>query len=220
MQTSKVEQLRKQLAKAIEQEHKKANAAFRRMSPAKRRVTLAQDVLSQIAIQRLIPEHGLYVRRTDGRDLFKASRPLREVVDTKCEVCAKGALLVAAADRMNGVKLKSVVRRDDIDSDNDVDLDSVASDEIKQYLRGVFDEKQLDLIEGVFEDYDLRQWLDEKTVAAVDPQYGSRQGIHYRVSRSDSKNEDAKVRLTAIMRNIIANNGEFKPEVSKLELRW
>ncbi len=164
-----------------------------RMSKAKKRVAIAEDVIASLKAGKFMaaagngyvtPQHGdkrlrELLRSTHGESMQKAFEEL-----PPCEVCALGSMLIAGVGRFNN---------------HAVNIDHWVGDEFAlreattEFLDKYFDDKQLELIEAAFEGseelyngvvYDFQDWL---------PNAG----------------DDA--RLTAIMRNIIKNEGTFVP---------
>jgi hypothetical protein len=164
------------------------NKAFDKLSPAEKRITLARDVIVQLAAGKLIADH-VYAEGNLGSALFKELKLTTDCGDrvpdqkvellkaAKCRVCGIGSLFVCGvkrADRLFGKDLgwgsdEYAVER---------------SDNVK-YLKRFFTDRQLDLIEEVYENSgDHPHWESV---------------------------EDDTERMTLIMQNIVANGGTFKP---------
>ncbi len=154
----------------------KNNAKFDKMTPAQKRVAMAQDALKWIEAGALIPMKGLYVNtlsmdiyhRADDLDAVNADgsrKQARDVVLGPCNVCAKGALLIAKAVRFNNVTV--------------LDLANYSDEQLTDY----FTTSQISQMEVAFERYDT-WWYDEYP--------------------------DNKERLTAILKNVVRNKGQFE----------
>lgn len=125
---------------------------------------------------------GRYKKDTDGKT--RLERP-----DVKCEACAMGMLLIAHTLRYNEVSADKIYRANGTDC--------------RDILSAHFDQETLMLIEAAFEQnyefatsYDSE--FDDDNPAVKAEEFGERY----------SKNDE---RLTAIMRNVIENNGVFVP---------
>ena len=148
-----------------------SNEAFEAMTPAEKRVILAQDVLKWIAAGRIRPEQDSYIyvpRHPKYADVNELTFPELAEKAIECEVCAKGGLIYAAFVRKGRSMLD--YRRGSTES------------QITEF----FSADQADAIEEYFEG-----WNDS-------PFY--------------ENFRDPADRLTALMQNIIDNDGEFVPD--------
>jgi hypothetical protein len=168
---------------------------FMDLPPRARRVAIAKDVIAMLEVDRLLPVCGIFVRRLDGKTYFKPTALVADVVRKPCEVCAKGALFVAAVTRKNGIKMNELGLEY---------LNELNNSQIKEYLRDCFDVGQLDLIEAAFENWDLVEYGHLRRVSPV----------HWAIDV-----HDPSLRMSMIMENIVKNGGLFKPERSKLSHR-
>lgn len=126
------------------------NEAFRTASRERRRVMLAEDVLKQVEMRRLVAKstylsfqgcEGSYeeISRHPDRDY-----DLRELLRDKdvCEVCGIGALFLAAVERVDDIGLKTYIQK--------------YRNGIVHYMRdrhNLFDDLELEYIEHIFEHY-------------------------------------------------------------------
>lgn len=162
-------------------------------SKADARVQIAKDVLKQLKLGRLTAEQGTYAQSEDP------------IVDTEVvgECYYRTAVIPPDAQLKKLIKAKqcrvcglgaafivAVDRFNDlklqgchVESDGRLSLDASPT---KEYLARFFSERQIDLIEAAFEGY---------------------QDIYYYVNNFEDPNE----RLTAIMKNIVKNEGTFRP---------
>lgn len=162
---------------------------FDDMTPAQKRMAIAQDVIAQLAAKQLIAKSGIY-----------CSMPANaKVKDAKCTVCGIGAIFVAKCRRTDpSLTGKSIIRswEDDYYDDGELTIEKVQfnsadAEDIHILMKGIFSVDQLELIEAAFEGY-----ADGDTFFSdvdLDPY------------------SDADLRLRLIMENIIVNKGTFIP---------
>jgi hypothetical protein len=157
------------------------------------RVVIAKDVIKQIAAGRLVARHNIYFQAEDVENTPSAQ--LCDLLRGKtCIVCAKGAVFVAMLDRFNEITLlDSGGYISTLSEDDPTGELSFGGGSIKSYVCELFGSGMLNEIEYYFEGSSF-------TVNA-DRFYGSY--------------ANAEERPSAIMRNIIANGGDFKPEQLK-----
>lgn len=183
------------LAQAIEREKKlskKRNAEFRAMPDDRKRVVIAQDVLAQIEMKRLVPTYGTYLtvpsecERKFGEYEFDELQLNDALSGTSCQVCGIGSIFVAAIDRANGCTVG--------------EMTSASDDEfMREYLSNWFSAEQLDLIETAFEGRVVSENVnhhDKKVMRAL---------------RFTQDVVRPATRLRKIMDNILKNQGEFVP---------
>lgn len=190
------------------------------MTPAERRVVLAQDVIAHINAKRLLHVHDNQCYVNVSVDLTDAEKdrerrwldalPRKETISRRivrrlmkrCDVCARGALMLARIDRFNSMKIRDLhIGQFGVGS-----MEVMSGDTVKA-LAGAFTKSQLGLIEAAFE---LRSpcvihsnffdtWIDW---------VGGKNAVEF-----GGDHKDPTSRLIAIMQNIIDHDGEFKPEV-------
>jgi hypothetical protein len=162
-------------------------------SPAERRVMIAKDVLAELRTKHIRPRQGVFVaaKYEDGTPTLVATcagQPMHEaLLNNVCECCALGAIFVAAVERFNDVE----------STDNHVSP-NLGLEDIHAPIRKHFSETQMKLIENAFETgngYFVKTTIDGRDRAV-------KFGMQFHTPRS---------RMTAIMKNIIENNGTFKP---------
>ncbi len=195
-----VEEARAILEAAIqrqETETRKRNRAFQRLSGVQKRVTVAQDVLEQLALRRLLPTFGTYLKVSDDVDLkFRSGDEEHEelqvhevLAGNSCHVCGIGSLFVAAVDRADSCKVGDMSSTDDAGF-------------MRSYLEDFFSMEQLVLIEAAFEgrliSVDGTDFDDDspEVLAAI---------------AFTKKLTSPAGRLKKIMGNIIEHNGTFRP---------
>ena len=198
---------KKKASKSKGKSKRKANNAYVKpvklnsLSPTKRRIAIAEDVIAGLRARRLEATPGTYVSgnvmiQPDGKDQNFGdgikSCELQEVLATQmksCEVCAKGAMFIAAVEKFDKVKLVDIHV-----GDNPLGRFS-DDDSICDHLENYFSRAQLDLIEAAFEGdtMDIEVETEECQIAMA---------YQYRYP-------DHADRMTAIMKNIVMNNGKF-----------
>lgn len=173
--------------KELSDEIERDNLIFEGLSPAEKRMKVAQDALLRIKFHQLKPRTGAFAQYSGKfwgvpiKDILNDE--LEEVV---CTVCAKGALFMSYVGRVN----KETFTQWGMSNDP-------TSDEHKK-LREIFDNRQLAAIEYAFE--------GQQFINSV---------VFSRSERADFENfyfnnsSDVE-RLKLICENIIANKGEFK----------
>lgn len=121
-----------------------------------------------------------------------------------CQVCALGALFVSYVDQANGVMTNEPLN----------DLRTIYAK-----LRPYFSDKQLALIETAFETRVMRN-RDELDPAKTgsflsipdsDTPYGGNYAVAQKAARFGMQFEKREDRIRAIMKNIIDNDGKFRP---------
>lgn len=200
--------------KAI-QRTKQLNRAFEKASPAKKRVMIAEDVLAQLKAEKMSATGGTYVTlwMGDNYELTDSNEDIKQNYDkiNSCSVCALGACIMSATKFANHVKFE------DIKFDN-----ALKSKRVKSLLTGIFDKKQIYLIETAFEgfneyDYDEDKPENERIIIfAINALKVKRNSLTDEEKKACRKIyekyiDDENGRLKAIMKNIIKNKGEFKP---------
>jgi hypothetical protein len=158
------------------------------------RVAIAKDAIEQIKAGRLVPQLGVYLR-VEGKSLYRAAPRLQVkdvVAGTRCTVCALGALFVATVDRRNEITVREIV-----------DGDGCTSWKFRDYLQNLFSREQLCLIEMAFEQNDSPGDFGEFGVMV-----GRDEALD--CWRWVDEFPDARDRLTAILENVVRNDGTFK----------
>ena len=178
----------------------KSNKAFAKMSPAARRVAIAKDVIAALNSKRFVAECGSWAAAPWDHDL-SAENTCDAVMGargTRCHVCGVGALFVSALRRFDAAKVEDVV-----DVNEEYDRAEADPGSFGGYLEAFFSPRQLSIIECAFElgDVNYADWRGAKLSDKVQAKARAFGEAH----------DDPKARLRAIMRNIIANRGEFVP---------
>lgn len=113
------------------------NAWFTTLTPDQQRVVLAQDVMVALDQARLIPTKGTYVYPTRCVQLTRNN--LQQMLQNEiCEVCGKGALLVARVGGYNHFELSYPRHK-------------LGNSEVLDSLEGIFELETLNDVEAAFE---------------------------------------------------------------------
>ena len=170
----------------------KRNAAYERMTPARRRVAVAKDALELLEAGRIEAGHSYFKGPTVQAYQDGLSIDLRDAIlatDETCRVCGIGSLFVAMVLQTNGTKVTAVAGRryrEPLRLGEDLD-----DRDLWDHMADVFDQPQLGLIEAAYEGYAMWDPLTQDGVSAFD------------VIRSDQE------RMRRILQNIVRNEGTF-----------
>jgi|688.fasta_scaffold162733_3 hypothetical protein len=174
----------------------------KKLTKAEMRVAIAKDVIAQIKAKKYNPMQGCWVEQEDGQDyddwLFDNAENCTVDVQVytknikKCNVCALGSLFVSAVNKYNNVY-------GTFDTVSTLEVFDFKETNNNSPLLRYFTINQIKLIEHTFEGgmgavcFDDNSRMINKSYAFHD------------------KYPDSKDRLLAIMKNIVENNGTFKP---------
>jgi hypothetical protein len=154
------------------------------------KIFIAKDVIAQIRIGRIKPARDGYINLPFGG--VGDNRSVKDHFDelNGCTVCGLGACLIST------IKYKNTLTFDDL-----TDAFST-SNRIKSLLLSVFSLRETALIEACFEQGD-HQFADKQNYQMDYDEWWRCKDFFNRYRKSYD-------RLTAIMQNIIDNNGEIK----------
>lgn len=207
--------LLKQIAKLTEQD----NAKFKKLTPERARVVLAQDVIKQLKDKKITATMGRYIdirgNDADVSELVERAEETarKDLVTIKlppCNVCAIGSVFVAAFNRFDEMPLDDFK---DVFSEGRVDTD----DALIGYLEQWFEPEQLRLMEAAFEPGEAVYNLGKVSSTDVDRaqefrrQVKEKRSIAAELSTSGYQDTLADALLVAIMKNIIKHKGTFNP---------
>jgi hypothetical protein len=168
------------------------NAWFASLTPAKKRIQIAKDVLAQLDAKVIEAQAGTYflIENLDKKFNNKEIELQKILVGTNsaCQCCAKGALFAAKVRNYNDCKV-----------DVYGDCVAVAEGTMRRNLAEIFDQYQYDLIETAFEVDPSMNFHDDKRKNRK----LIRAGYMYRDV------DEAETRMRMIMQNIIKNRGTF-----------
>ena len=203
-------QLLKQLAKLIEQDNEK----FKKLTPARARVVLAQDVLKQLKTKKITATLGRYIDVVGDKgaaELVEKAKltAQKDVVTVKlpaCNVCAIGSVFVAAFNRFDEMKI--------YDFQNAFgEGTKYVDDTIISYLEQWFESSQLRLMEAAFEPEEIArdmQFVEREEVSRA--QQFRKEVLEKRFLQEGPYKETlANAVMVAIMKNIIKHKGTFNP---------
>lgn len=188
--------IKQQIAKWREK-IEKSNAAFEEMSRREKRVQIAKDVIAAIRTEVLRASHQGYLHASTKESMYflehdpvlSADAELQDVLsDKQCTVCAIGSVFVAAVTRCDDLTVQDAVPMYCVSTPR---LNHISKDVMTDYLAGIFSRDELDRIENAYEGFGRYRTVNEE------------------MSKYPGKNSNT--RLINIMKNIIRNEGDFKP---------
>lgn len=198
------------IQKKIDREITRRNRVFKKASNAKKRVLIAKDVLKQIAVKKFLPRPGYWYHLPPSIDNCPQSdAPLQQALLSTnkreaCTGCALGSLFISCTLFNNNVTISEAETENANGAfGRAIDTEFETKPVFHNGLDQIFSRKQLELIEYVFEQRGL---FDHDTQLAM-----STAAKDAWLAKFPARKSHAKARLIAIMKNIIANNGTFKP---------
>ena len=177
--------------------------AYEDQTKAERRVTLAKDVLAQLAAARFKARRQVYFRVNLTKDEREnANGSLKEILPEKvCTVCAKGAVFAAHVLRNNEFRIGRLV--DESDS-GEAACRYLGGGECVRQVSDAFDAITLAELECAFEGIDEDgNWMNSHMLGYDESK---------RWSSLFPRKLGAEARLTALMNNLVRNKGTLKYE--------
>lgn len=174
---------------------------FENLKKRKQRVLVALDVIKHLNTEKFQAEAGAYIDNVSLKDGTNGgNRDIKKTLKKveACSVCAMGACILSVAG------YKNTLNWDDVGGQTS----ELNYDKIRNILT-MFKPKQLLMIETAFEDYHsgadriARQVFEYEEDLTADELEACRQ--FYRAHDND------RDRLMEIMKNIVRNEGKFKP---------
>ncbi len=162
------------------------NKAFKKLKKAEKRVAIAKDVLKYLKKGKFQAARGEYVN-TDPQEGNLGTCELLQNAEM-CQVCGLGALFVAGALKDCSIIKDDIFTR--LNYDGKSQFMQFYDDEMRGALGKYFSLDQLETIENAFESFTM----------------GKGKGSTFNKGFGD-----ATTRLSRIMKNIIKNEGTFKP---------
>lgn len=163
-------------------------------------VALAKDVLARISAGEYEPESGTWFTWDYGFDRFYYGDQLQDklkaanLVENPCQVCGIGALFTSLIFEKNACTMG----------------DAKDSRTIYARLDEVMGVDQVNLIEFVFEQGQIgRAW--DNGIYVIDEDSGELDSTGTAAMAFADRHEGDSGRMIAIMQNIVANGGEFRP---------
>lgn len=205
----------------------KDNKQYKRVGVKRQRVLIAQDVLKWMKTKFITPTQCEYVKGKVSADseLDDEKFDRDQFHDTllampECQACGVGALLIARCMRFDQVTnyTMGVFSKED-----DISLDG---GEIENGLDGIFSDKQLSMIETAFEVFipaifhdgswggvSRRRlapaaWREEPLASEFKYLSDEEENACFKFG---IRFKSAETRMVGIMKNIIKNEGTFKP---------
>lgn len=169
------------------------------------RIAIAKDILKQLNaaespyqfdfgsgyITGVLPKHIEY-----GTQL----QDVADTVQRHCTVCALGACLISKARLFNAMPAHSILR-----SRHESREYCAITEQVRKQLGDIFDDRSLDVIESAFEQSDMSY--------GVDPDDAHELMLDHAVNFGDEYPDHGE-RARAIFANLIANDGEFRPDLA------
>lgn len=177
---------------------------FDKLSPAKKRIAVARDVLDRIELGQLTPNAGLFCKMLAGeRTNLKIHQQL-ESTTFKCEVCAKGGLFLSYIGIVNNYPI-TIGRLSQEGGEH-------IYSEPMEVLSEIFSKKQLAYIETAFEEH-YYYWNVDLTAGEMSMCENfcndlQRQYVNNKINHI----QFSEKKIKRILKNIIANNGTFNPQ--------
>ena len=166
----------------------KENEEFLNLPKNKKKVRLAQDVLTRLKFNNIKPLQGEFYR---SNDVFKSAKEILNNFTNTCECCAKGSLFLSYIGRVNNYTFKNNQSWSLLDKDGAE----------HQKLLEIFKIEELDAIEIAFEGRSYLHVISEKEVNKV---------LAWRKKLKQGKTLKGNTKiLKAICNNIIKNDGKF-----------
>jgi len=172
-----------------------AKSTFDKLSSAKKRIAVAQDVIDRMNLKQFRANSGQMFKNAN---MLYPGQSVQEALKDPaayCEVCAKGGLFMAYVGIKNDYNLRYEI------SEN-------LNGEEMEMLSDVFSRKQLSLIETAFEG-STYSWNDD--ISHLEKQACFKFYRKHVNEKEDRDGDKVQERLMAICKNIIKNNGTFKP---------
>jgi hypothetical protein len=173
----------------IERRIQEENEEFTAMTPAQKRVRIAQDVLEWMKFGRIVATNGEYMSVVDERD---RQRKASTVNGFTCHACALGSVFAVSVERGLATPTRG-------------SLNNTYDEDMRNKLGKHFDERQLLMIEDAFEGFGASNDARATGFCADIKKYKNVDGISVRDP------DASRLRMERIMNNIIANDGTFVP---------
>jgi hypothetical protein len=178
------------------------NEYFNSLTPAKKRVAIAKDVIANIESKKYFAKMGnyLYVNSDDNLESQSLQKVLPQVT---CNVCALGAMFVS-----------------DVKFNNNFNVGDDTLKKLDNQLSKYFSKGQLALIEAAFEGFGVDYEEYEEDELSIEngfylkftlEQLGIKEQDVINAKKFYAMFDTSEENLIAIMENIIKNKGKFKP---------
>jgi hypothetical protein len=183
---------------SVQVKPKKAAQKLNQLSDVQKRIAVCKDVIANIQAAQINVIKGRgYITGLDVKlEDSEAIQYMLPLIKKKCEVCARGAMMISKIDKFNSCYFLNLNDIDQCDTTDQLDF---------------FDEEQLDLIETAFELTNMGAY--EYSGDYYTPYHTQKRAKNQLAVQFGQDFKNPSDRLMAIMQNIIDHNGEFKPEV-------
>lgn len=190
--------------KKLREKIEKENKMFNSLKPNEKAIKIVEDCLERIKLKQFDIQKGNYL----GRDFiydFKNDESVRDILNSRkslpsCQVCAKGALFMSHIGRVNKCTIDELYNRYVEICDSNKELDSI------------FPNCNYHLIEIAFEMFHVDDDVETPIMIIIDNfDEEEAEKLINKACEFGEKYNDSKSRLKAICKNIIKNNGVFKP---------
>lgn len=169
-----------------------------KMTKAQKKIEVAKDVIKQLKVGAYQSTSGTYLEIINDTWEIQEEQANKCISkDFPCKVCALGSIF------MSHVMLRNHLTIDELEMTDDIAM--------RKRLEGVFTNNQLHLIETAFE---RRIVNDDIEYICKEPRSfwnSVPTTIGQKAIDFGKKYSDSTVRLIMIMKNIIKNDGQFKP---------
>ncbi len=213
-----------------------ANIDLDSLSPAEKRVAIAQDVIKQIDGSKIIPKNNTWLHASEGQLITGEDvvndRGLKEVLCEMvkpCQACQLGALIFSTVRLLNKVSVREALGIRNYDPKlnwHNNGTRSLSFSDMDSYLQKYFDTNQLEMMEFCFEngrgsnpeskfEDDIIEKLQKLNAPFLGEAYEADdydEDDDYELDRIHLRPvEDPEGLMRAICQNIIDNKGEFVP---------
>ena len=165
---------------------------FENMSVNEKRVAIAKDVITRIKNSNLIEERGQILQGEVLVDQYKVD-PKAAITSSKCEVCARGALLCSWVGNFNNVDWFEMNKL------GGSSYSTYSSTAFPPALLNVFGREMLDNIEAAFEGRSYDWHYDHSETQEYADAF----------ERKDENEDRIGAPIVELMEWIISNKGEF-----------
>lgn len=184
---------------------KSQNEAFEKMSKSEKRIAIAKDVIASIKSGKYNAQKEVYCS-IDVNPEYNFEKKGKSELQTlmhsgaisSCTVCAIGGIF--ASKVFLGNKFKVSVNEKFWSDELEIENTYIEDTEMMGSFRGIYTIVELREIEYAFEGWDIRDSFKNRS-----------EEFHYNMINFYDKYPDVELRLIAIMKNIIKNEGNFKP---------
>lgn len=207
------------------------------LTPKQGRMRIAEDVLSALDFKRFVATHMTYFNpigstHTGLSNLVAGAdtgREMQDLLPANCNVCAMGAMFVAAIDRFDACTVQEF-----LDTDSPGGVESSEFKRLAKLLSRWFDPHVIHLIEAAFEhgkgDIKDAEIYREKYGRPMTEFDAAARMLHYAWEDGDVETwlngreveagqAAAEYRMRSVMHNILDHDGDFNPRVHVVPAR-